>query len=150
VHGQSVLRHGQSFARNSRFQRTLGGSARTGHGFHLSMFRTSPLGLRANSRVRPTRKERRLDDRRRSEQGIGPRGPSRSACPCSPCSRLSTVFRFDRHRRWQTHDGPFSGEPRGCSISSTVCSSAHQAVMIGRRTLVQRRTPLGESSFRPR
>ena len=32
VHGQSVLRHGQSFARNSRFQRTLGGSARTGHG----------------------------------------------------------------------------------------------------------------------
>ena len=32
VHGQSVLRHGQSFARNSQFQRTLGGSARTGHG----------------------------------------------------------------------------------------------------------------------
>jgi hypothetical protein len=32
VHGQSVIHHGQSFARNSRFQRTLGGSARTGHG----------------------------------------------------------------------------------------------------------------------
>jgi hypothetical protein len=38
VHGQSVLRHGQSFARNSRFQRTLGGRARTGHGFHLGSF----------------------------------------------------------------------------------------------------------------
>jgi hypothetical protein len=36
VHGRSVIRHGQSFARNSRFQSTLGGSAGTGHGFHLS------------------------------------------------------------------------------------------------------------------
>jgi hypothetical protein len=32
VHGQSVLRHGQSFARHSRFQRTLGERARIGHG----------------------------------------------------------------------------------------------------------------------
>jgi hypothetical protein len=32
VHGQSVLRHGQSSARNPRFQRTHGGRARTGHG----------------------------------------------------------------------------------------------------------------------
>src|SRR4051812_35730 len=37
-HGQSVLCHGQSCARNSRFQRTLGGSARTGHGLHWSIF----------------------------------------------------------------------------------------------------------------
>src|SRR3954452_8764877 len=72
VHGQSILRHGQSFARNSRFQRTLGDSARTGHGLNLSIFGISPLGLRASSRVRPTRKERRLDDRGRSEKGIGP------------------------------------------------------------------------------
>jgi hypothetical protein len=33
--------------------------------------------------ARPTRKERRLDDRGRSEQGIGPRGPSCGACPYS-------------------------------------------------------------------
>ena len=79
VHGQSVLRHGQSFARNSRFQRTLGGSARTGHGLHLSRFGMTPFGLRASSRVRPTRKERRLDDRGRSEKGIGP--PDHRAVP---------------------------------------------------------------------
>jgi hypothetical protein len=45
VYGQSVLRHGQSFARNSRFQRTLGRNARAGHGSHLSIIRISPLGL---------------------------------------------------------------------------------------------------------
>ena len=45
VHSQSVIRHGQSFARNSRFQRTLGGNARTGHGFHLSRFGMSLIGL---------------------------------------------------------------------------------------------------------
>jgi hypothetical protein len=84
VHGQSVIRHGESFARNSRFQRTLGASARSGHGFHLSRFGMSPFGLRASSRVRPARKQRRLDDSWRSGKGIGPRGPSRSACPCSP------------------------------------------------------------------
>src|SRR4051794_28460343 len=72
VHGQSVLRHGQSFARNSRFQRTLGGRARTGHGLHLSIFGTTAFGLRASSRVRPTRKERRVDDRGRAEKSIGP------------------------------------------------------------------------------
>jgi hypothetical protein len=38
VHGQLVICHGESFARNPRFQRTLGGSARTGHGCHLSLF----------------------------------------------------------------------------------------------------------------
>ena len=42
VHGQPVLRHGQSFTRNSRFQRTLGGSARTGQGLHLLRFGMSP------------------------------------------------------------------------------------------------------------
>src|SRR5947209_724848 len=44
-----------------------------------SRFGISPFGLRASSRVRPTRKERRLDNRGRSEKRIGPRGPSRSA-----------------------------------------------------------------------
>jgi hypothetical protein len=92
VHGQSVLRHGQSFARNSRFQRTLGASARTGHGFHLSSFGMTPFGLRASSRVRPTRKDRRPDDRGRSEKAIGPRGSSRSARPCfPPVNRLSDL-----------------------------------------------------------
>src|SRR5947209_6220666 len=45
VHGQSILRHGQSFARNSRFQRTLGGRARTGRLLRLSIFLRSPFGL---------------------------------------------------------------------------------------------------------
>src|SRR5438105_1472056 len=36
VHGHPVLRHGQSFARNSRSQRTLGGSAGTCHCVDLS------------------------------------------------------------------------------------------------------------------
>jgi hypothetical protein len=44
VHGQSVIRHGQSFASDFRFQRTLGASARARHGFHLSIFVTSPFG----------------------------------------------------------------------------------------------------------
>src|SRR5205823_6663166 len=43
------------------------------------------------------------------------------------------------------HDGPFSGEPRSCSISSTVCSSANQSVMIGRRTARPTTDALGES-----
>jgi hypothetical protein len=88
VHGQSVLRHGQSSARNPRFQRTHGGRARTGHGLDSSIFGISPFGLRASSRVRPTRKERRLDDRGRSEKGTGPRGTSRSACHCSPVATV--------------------------------------------------------------
>src|SRR3954452_10851630 len=45
-HGQSVLRHGQSFARNSRFQRTLGASARTGRLLlFLSTFGMPPCGF---------------------------------------------------------------------------------------------------------
>ena len=32
--------------------------------------------------------KRRLDDRGRSEKGIGPRGPSRSGCPCSPVATV--------------------------------------------------------------
>jgi hypothetical protein len=43
VDGQSVLRHGQSFARNSRFQRTLGGSARTGYLLFLLIIGLSPF-----------------------------------------------------------------------------------------------------------
>ena len=49
VHGQSFLRHGQSFARNSRFQRMLGGSARTGHGFHLETVATIPATDRSGA-----------------------------------------------------------------------------------------------------
>src|SRR3954451_21490743 len=55
VHGPSVLRHSQPFARNSQFQRTPGDSSRTGRGLDSSRFGMSPFGLRASSRVRPSR-----------------------------------------------------------------------------------------------
>jgi hypothetical protein len=54
----------------------------------LSMLGMTPLGLRASSRVRPTRQERRPDDRGRSGKGIGPRGPWRSAWHCSPVATV--------------------------------------------------------------
>src|SRR5206468_10844605 len=49
VHGPSVLRHGQSFARNSRFQRTLGGRARTGQGSHLETIAKIPARDRSGA-----------------------------------------------------------------------------------------------------
>jgi hypothetical protein len=45
VHGQSVLRHGQSFARNSQFQRTLGASTRTGRLLLLPIVWYAPVRL---------------------------------------------------------------------------------------------------------
>jgi hypothetical protein len=49
VHGQSALCHGQSFARNSRFPRTLGGRERAGHGLDVPILGISAFGLRASS-----------------------------------------------------------------------------------------------------
>jgi hypothetical protein len=84
VQGQSVLRHGQSFARNSRFRRTLGGSARTGHDLDVSILGISAFGLRASSGSDQPGRNSDWMIGGRYEKGIGPRGTSRSACPCSP------------------------------------------------------------------
>src|SRR3954447_19844755 len=92
---QSFIRHGQSFARNSRFQRTFGGSARTDHGFHLEVFGITSFGLRASSKVGPTRQERRPDERgdlRRASSRADHHAVSIPA-PTSPTHRSSTKQR---------------------------------------------------------
>src|SRR4051812_12778925 len=98
VHGQSDLRHGQSFARNSRFQRTLGGSARTGHLLHLSIFSTSPIRLsRPESAPNLSRRFSRL----LAEQ----------AAACQQLRTLNGNSSYETKNRLEPREAPFRLHP---------------------------------------
>ena len=128
---------------NSR--ESLGSSARTGHLSHLLTFGMSAFGLRASSRVGPTRQERRRDEKGRSGKGIGPRGPSRGARPCSP-------FRWKYHplvsrtntRRRSRYIGPLAAHAPPMTTSTTIFPSnvrpSRSRSAIKKTTIVGRRS----------
>ena len=69
---------------------------------------------RASSMVRPTRKERRLDDRGRSEKGIGPRDHRAAPGPLLP---------FLPHVPSKANEGGVTIQGRGI-IRRVVCSDS--------------------------